>query len=200
MHFGAASRRSCGRAFVADARAGAPAWGASASGYNRHSECIGVSITRMRVCVRACVATFHGFGPFDPKYANCCAAGAGRTRAWCAAGPSTPRRCGRSPSRSASASSWRNCACRPPRRRLARSRWCRLCATARALPHYVALDAAPAALPVVGRGRAPRTHVWRPARGWGVGRSRSALPHGWRAGTRTTPSSRRCQRRSTGRA
>ncbi len=48
----------------------------SASGCNRRSECTGVSITRMRVCVRACVATFHGFGPFDPTSAHCCAAGA----------------------------------------------------------------------------------------------------------------------------
>ncbi len=32
------------------------------------------------VCVQ-CVATFHGFGPFDPTTADCFAAGAGRTRA-----------------------------------------------------------------------------------------------------------------------
>ena len=38
-----------------------PRRAASASGYNRRSERIGVSITRMRVCVRAmrCVATFR---------------------------------------------------------------------------------------------------------------------------------------------
>jgi hypothetical protein len=70
-------------------------------------------------------------------------------------------------------------------------------------PSRAALDAAAAALPVVGRGRAPRTHGWRArptgARS-GVGRSRPARPHGWRAGTRATPSSRRCRRRPTGRA
>ncbi len=65
---------------------------ASASGYSRRSERIGVPITRMRVCVRACVATFHGFGPFDPTSAHCRAAGAGRTRARCAAGSSPARR------------------------------------------------------------------------------------------------------------
>jgi hypothetical protein len=39
----------------------------------------------------------------------------------------------------------------------------------------------------------------RPARAFGEGRSRPARPHGWRAGTRRTPSSRRCRRRPTGR-
>ncbi len=34
----------------------------------------------------------------------------------------------------------------------------------------------------------------------GEGRSRPARPHGWRAGKRLTPSSRRCRRRPTGRA
>ena len=53
MYFGAASRRACGRAVAAGARAGALARAASASGYNRRSECVGVPITRMRVCVRA---------------------------------------------------------------------------------------------------------------------------------------------------
>jgi hypothetical protein len=96
---------------------------------------------------------------------------------------------------------------RPPPR--LRARRCRRCAAARgaaapgAGPHHAALDAAAAALPVVGRGRAPRAHGWR-ARPTGarkgVGRSRPARPHGWRAGTRAAPSSRRCRRWSTGRA
>ncbi len=40
-------------------------------------------------------------------------------------------------------------------------------------PHHAALDAAAAALPVVGRGRAPRAHGWRgrPARGEGWARA-----------------------------
>jgi hypothetical protein len=38
-------------------RVDAPAWGASASGYNRRSECIGVPITRVRVGVPLCVVT-----------------------------------------------------------------------------------------------------------------------------------------------
>ena len=41
----------------------------------------GVSITCMRVCVRACVATSCGFGPFVPTSAHCRAAGAA-ARAW----------------------------------------------------------------------------------------------------------------------
>jgi hypothetical protein len=35
----------------------------------------GVSITCMRVCVRACVATSCGFGPFEPTPIQCRAAG-----------------------------------------------------------------------------------------------------------------------------
>jgi hypothetical protein len=61
MYFGAASRRACGRAVVAVARADAPIY-------------------------------LHGFGPFEPTSAHCRAAGAGRTRARCAAGTSTSRR------------------------------------------------------------------------------------------------------------
>jgi hypothetical protein len=58
MYFGAAPRRACGRAVgCAGARAGAPAWAASASGYNRRSERAGVPITRMRVCLRACAVS-----------------------------------------------------------------------------------------------------------------------------------------------
>jgi hypothetical protein len=44
---------ACG---CADTRAGARAWAASASGCSRRSERIGVSITCMRVCVRACTS------------------------------------------------------------------------------------------------------------------------------------------------
>ncbi len=46
MYFGAASRYACGCGVVASARADAPALGASALGYNRRSERIGVPITR----------------------------------------------------------------------------------------------------------------------------------------------------------
>ncbi len=48
----------------------------------------------------------------------------------------------------------------------------------------------------------PRSSMFRNAadrRAVGVGRSRPGRPHGWRAGTRATPSSRRCRRRSSGR-
>jgi hypothetical protein len=43
------------------------------------------------VCVHAW-SPLHGFGPFGPTSAHWCAAGAGRTRARCAAGPSPQRR------------------------------------------------------------------------------------------------------------
>jgi hypothetical protein len=67
--------------------------------------------------------------------------------------------------------------------------------------HRAALDAATAALPVVGRAEPARAWLApaaRPARGrGGVGAARRR-PHWWRAGTRATPGSRRCRWRSTG--
>jgi hypothetical protein len=97
----------------------------------------------------------------------------------------------------------------PAARRRARSRRCRRCALRVALPRralgpsHAASDAAAAVLPVVGRrpsaARAPLARAAdRPA--VAVGQRRPARPHGGRAGTRTTPSSRRCRRRPTGRA
>ncbi len=53
------------------------------------------SVCLSRACggvFRACAVTFHGFGPFDRTSAHRRTAGAGRTRVWCAAGPSSPRR------------------------------------------------------------------------------------------------------------
>ncbi len=104
--------------------------------------------------------TFHGFGPFDPTSAHRRAAGAGRKGALCTAGPSPPRRCGRSPSGSAGSSSWRNCASRPAAAAAVRVRGGagaalrRVALPRRALgPSRAALDAA--ALPVVGRRPSP---------------------------------------------
>jgi hypothetical protein len=62
---------------------------------------------------------------------------------------------------------------------------CRRCAAARGAA-------------ALGAGAEPRGVGCTGARS-GVGRSRPARPHGWRAGTRAAPSSRRCRRRPTGR-
>ena len=85
-------RGAGGRAVVAGARAGAPAWVASASGYNHRAVCTGVSITRMWVCVRAMCGDFLWLRPVRPHGRPWSRGGRGRTRARCAAGPSTPRR------------------------------------------------------------------------------------------------------------
>ncbi len=184
---------------------------ASASGYHRRSERIGVPITRMLVCVRAMRGDFPWLRPVRPHVRPSSRGGRGRTRARCAAGPSTARRFRRSPSRSASASSWWACASRARRRRRrARSRRCRRGAAARG----AAVPSAGAEPRCVGcggggvAGRRPSAEPRASARlaraadrlASGVGRSRPARPHGGRAGTRPTPSSRRCRRRSTGRA
>ena len=58
----------------ADARADARACVASAVGCDHRSECIGVSITRMRACVRACAVTFLWLYPSEPMSVHCAAA------------------------------------------------------------------------------------------------------------------------------
>ncbi len=139
-----------------------PRWGASASGYDHRSECIGVSITLVRVCVQ-CVATFCGFGPVRPH-----------VRLWLRGGrgPHTRAVHGRSidSTKVTALPEWLGqCKlleelCVPPRRAAAlRVRGGAGAALLRvalpcrgAGPHHAALDAAAAALPVVGRGRAPR--------------------------------------------
>ncbi len=186
MYFGAASRRACGRAVAAGARAGAPAWLTSASGYSRRSERIGVPITRMRVCLRACVATFHGCGAFDRTSAHCCTAGAGaRARG---ARQVHPLHEGEGAPRVARPVQALGATVRPPPPppppcAFAAVRALRRCACAAAPgagPHRAASDAAAAVLPVVGRRPSPRAHGWHPrptgARE-GVGPSRPARPH-----------------------
>jgi hypothetical protein len=203
MYFGAALRRACGRAFAADA----PAWAASALGYNHRSECTGVPITCMRVCVRACVVTFHGFARSTPRLPIV----ARRAR------PHVREGHGRSiysTKVKALPESLGQCkllqylcvapaAAPPPCAFAVVPALCRCaCAAAPgARPHHAALVAAAAVLPVVGRGRAPRVQGWR-ARPTGVRQGVGPEPPGaaerWRAGGRTTPSSRRCRRRSSG--
>jgi hypothetical protein len=110
MYFGAASRRACGRAVAANARAGAPALG-----------CICLTVQsplRTHRCAhhacgcvfRACAVSFHGFGPFDPTSAHRCAAWPHGWRAGARPTPSS-RRCRRRPTGRTS----RHCEC--PRRR-----------------------------------------------------------------------------------
>jgi hypothetical protein len=130
-----------------------------------------VCLSRACGCVfRACAVTLHGFGAFARTSSHRRTAGAGRTRARCAAGPSTPRRCRRSPSGSASASSWSNCASRARRRRRrARSRRCRRCA------------AAPGAAAPGRWGRTPRRWMRRRRRCRSSAIGRAPRAHGWRA-------------------
>ena len=205
MYFGAASRRACGRAVAAGARAGALARAASASGYNRRSECVGVPITRMRVCVRAMRGDFPVASARSAPRLPIVARRA-RPHARAVRGRSI------SSTKVKALPEWLGqcklleqlCVPRPPPRRRARLRRCGRCAAARGAT-------APGRWGRAARrwmrrrrrcrssavGRAPRAHGWR-ARptGWAfaVGRSRPARPHGRRAGGRTTPSSRRCRR------
>ncbi len=69
-----------------------PRWAASASGYSRRSERVGVSITHMRVCVRAMRGDFLWLRPVRPRVCPLLRSRRGRTRARCAAGTSPPRR------------------------------------------------------------------------------------------------------------
>jgi hypothetical protein len=194
LYFGAASRHACGRAFAAGARAGAPALG-----------CICVRVISplrkhrwaYHVCAGGCACKrghFLWLRPVRPPHLPIVARRARAARARGARqghglheGEGAPRvarpvHALGDPVRPI-----------PPRRRRARLRRCRRCAAARG-------DGGVA-------GRRPRPS---PARAWlaraadrralGVGRSRPARPHSWRAGPRTTPSSRRCRRRPTGRA
>jgi hypothetical protein len=60
MHFGAPSRRTCGRAFAAGARAGAPALGCICLRVQsplRMHRCVYHALMCMRVCVRLCEVT-----------------------------------------------------------------------------------------------------------------------------------------------
>jgi hypothetical protein len=210
MCFAAAPRRACGRAVVAGARADAPAWVASASGSNRRFECIGVPITRMRMCVRAMRGDFPVvLARSTPRLST----GARRARAARARGVRQVHRRheGEGAARDARPVQALGGTVRPAPAAAA----VRVCGGAgaallrealprRALwPSRAALDAAAAALPVVGRRPSP-AHAWlaraadcRACPGWaGAARRR---PHGWRTGSRTTASSRRCRRRPTGR-
>jgi hypothetical protein len=181
--------------FGADARAGAAAWGASALGYNHRSECTGVSITCMRVCVRACVVSFYGFGRFGPTSVHDARRARPHVRAvhgriiygtkvkalpeWLGQCKLLEQLCVRA------------------RRRRRRARVCGGAGAAllpRALPrralgrHHAALDAAAAALPVVAVGRAPGAWLGpaaRPARvKGGAGAARRGRTGGAQVGTK----------------
>jgi hypothetical protein len=186
MYFGAASRRACecGGCARGCARVGLHLPQGSVAAPNAP-----VCLSRARGCVfRACAVTFHGFGPFAPTSAHRRAAGAGRhagavrgryisgtkVRAlpeWlgqcklleelCVPRPSPPPPCAFAVVPALRCCAWR-------------------CRAGALEPPRAALYAAAAALPVVGRGRAPRAHGWRVrptgARS-GLGRSRPARPH-----------------------
>jgi hypothetical protein len=166
MYFGAAYRRACGRAFVRMRARVRPRGAASALGYNRRSERAGVPITRMRVC--ACLrGDFPWLRPVRPHVGPLSRGGRG------------PHACavrGRwiSSTKVKALPEWLGrckdleelCVLRPPPA-------VRVCGGAGAalLPRALrrralgrrraALDAAAAALPVVGRAGAPRAHGWR---------------------------------------
>ncbi len=149
--------------------------GASALGYNRRSERIGVPITRMRVCARACARDFLWLRPVRPHVRPLVRGGRGpHARAVRGRFISSTKVQALPESLGQCKLLETLCVPRPPPpRRRARSRRCRRCAAARGAaapgtgPHQAAFDAAALVLPVVGRGRAPRAHGCargRPAR------------------------------------
>ncbi len=174
VYFGAASRRACGRAVIASA----PAWVASASGYNHRSERIGVCITRnagVCACMRGLLSMASARSSPRPSIV------ARRARAARARGARQAHRKheGEGAPRVARQVHALVLIVRPRRAlgRFARSRRCWRCAAARgaaapcAGPHHAALDAAAAALPVARPAAEPRARTagarGRPARGQG---------------------------------
>jgi hypothetical protein len=198
MYFGAASRRACGRAVAAGARAGALARAASASGYNRRSECVGVPITRMRVCVRAMRGDFPVASarsaprlPIVARRARAARARGARQVHLLHEGEGAPRvarpvQALGDPVRPAAAAAVRV-------RGGAGAALPRVRAAPGAGPAPCGVDAAAAVL-LPARMSAPAAD----RRALGVGPEPLGVAAVWRAGTRTTPSSRRCRRRSTG--
>ncbi len=145
-----------------------PRGGTSASACNRRSECTGVSITRMRVCVRA----MRGLRWMSSARSTRPPIVARRARAASARGARQDHRLheGEGAPRLARKVHELGVPVRPapPSRRLARSRRCRRCAAPRALPRRV-----------LGR----TTRRWRCGGGGVAGRRPRRAPraHGWRA-------------------
>jgi hypothetical protein len=206
MYFGAASRRACGRAFAA----AAPAWAASALAYNHRSECTGVSITRLRVCVCACVTSFAWLRPFRPHGCPSVRGGRGpHARAVLYGRFISGTRVTALPESLGQCKLLEYlCVPRPPPR-CARSRRCRRVRCCR-VRCRAGRWAAPRGVGCGGNGVAGRRPQPSPAhaclapsadrRAFAVGRSRPARPHWSRAGTRKKASSRRCRSSAAWRA
>jgi hypothetical protein len=209
MYFAAASRRACGRAVAADARAGARALGCICLRVQsplRMHRCVyhgRKHMRRMRVCVRPMRGDFLRLRPVRPHVRPSSRGGRGpharavRGRSigstkvkalpeslgqcklleeLCVPLPPPPPPCAFAAVPALRCGAWR----------------CRAGALG---PHHAALDAAAAALPVVGRGGAPRAHGWRPR----DRRARSGWARAARRG-RTVGAQGRVQHRARGAA